>query len=308
MNTPKLFLHELIRSAWYIEPVTAMGLVPLVTKFLSGEQPIEADYNGHQAPEIFNGFVTENGDRLSYNAYFAGMMDKSKPVVHVAPYMGVLSKWGSSVGMGNRQLANMMAMLDKEDFIVAHLKQLDTPGGSAAGLKVSNQMVKSMQKPVISYVDGLAASAGMWEASSGQEIYASDGQDIMGSIGTMMSWIDLKGYYEKEGAKVHELYATLSTRKNEASRLKDTEKMYEMLRKEVLDPHNEEFHNAIRENLPQVNELSESDQEMIFSGATFTAEKALSFGIINGISSFDAVIERAFALGAERSTRKMKVS
>lgn len=66
---------------------------------------------------------------------------------------------------------------------------IDSPGGQASGISELSQLIRSVneRKPVIAYVDDLAASAGYWIASSAEHIAASK-TAMVGSIGAVYSF------------------------------------------------------------------------------------------------------------------------
>ncbi len=75
--------------------------------------------------------------------------------------------------------------------IAAIVLQIDSPGGEVSGTQQLADVIKSVQKPVVAFVDGMMASAALWIGSAADEIIASTPQDIIGSIGTMMSFGDM---------------------------------------------------------------------------------------------------------------------
>lgn len=63
---------------------------------------------------------------------------------------------------------------------------IDSPGGQAAGIAELASLIRSSSKPVVSYVDGNAASAAYWLASAANEVVVSK-TGMVGSIGAVMS-------------------------------------------------------------------------------------------------------------------------
>jgi signal peptide peptidase SppA len=70
--------------------------------------------------------------------------------------------------------------------VTAILLNIDSPGGEVAGINEFSQMVFDARgkKPIVSYVDGLGASAAYWIASATDEIIA-DRTAMLGSIGVV---------------------------------------------------------------------------------------------------------------------------
>jgi ClpP class serine protease len=93
------------------------------------------------------------------------------------------------------------------------------------------------------------ASAALWIGSSADETFASTDTDQIGSVGVVMSFMDIQPFYEKKGVKFHSIVAGTSP---------DKIKMWEDLRagkyenyiNDVLNPLDEKFMAAVRENCP----------------------------------------------------------
>lgn len=66
------------------------------------------------------------------------------------------------------------------------LFEFDSPGGEATGINEFAQMIADARgrKPIVAYVDGMAASAAYWLASATDEIVAND-TALLGSIGVV---------------------------------------------------------------------------------------------------------------------------
>ena len=62
--------------------------------------------------------------------------------------------------------------------------EINSPGGQVTGVSELAQMIRSAEKPVIAYVDGMAASAAYWIASAASRIVIND-TALLGSIGVV---------------------------------------------------------------------------------------------------------------------------
>ena len=65
--------------------------------------------------------------------------------------------------------------------------EIDSPGGEASGIAELAGMIRSVPKPVVAYVDGMAASAAYWLASAADDIVASP-TSLLGSIGVVATY------------------------------------------------------------------------------------------------------------------------
>ena len=82
------------------------------------------------------------------------------------------------------------------------LLDVDSPGGEAAGAMETAAVVRdvSAQKPVVAFVDSLAASAGYAIAAGASEIVATP-SSTLGSIGVVMLHLDRSAANQKAGVK-----------------------------------------------------------------------------------------------------------
>jgi ClpP class serine protease len=165
------------------------------------------------------------------------------------------------------------------------------------------EQLRTMKKPVVSLVrQGLAASAAYGIVASTKEVYASDPQDVFGSIGIYMTTADMYGYYEKEGLVMKDHYATLSTDKNGPFR-EAIEGKPERLINEIIDPFNAAFIDLIKEARPAMAKTEAKWN----TGRTFFGDEALELGLIDGYNTLEGCIARVRALAASTpSTPKNK--
>src|SRR5690606_6943553 len=110
-----------------------------------------------------------------------------------------------------------------------------------------------------------------------QGIWASTPTSIIGSIGTMITLADMRPAMEKAGIKLHEIYASKSTKKNKTFH-DALDGKYKPITEQLLDPFNEVFHNAVKESRGE--KIKDED---VFTGATYLAEQALENGLIDHI-------------------------
>jgi len=112
----------------------------------------------------------------------------------------------------------------------------------------------------------------------------------------MMSFMDVKGYYEKEGIKLHTIYATESSDKNLAFQ-KALEGEYDMIREEELDPLARAFQAAVKANR---SDKLNTAVKGILSGKTFFADQAKEYGLIDRVGNNNTAVEIALALAHAR--------
>jgi Periplasmic serine proteases (ClpP class) len=200
-------LRTILTSPWMIDERTAQAAFPFVIRLMAGDDV------------TFN----EESDRRPF-AFSASSMRKAKYFdfgnapngsVAVFPVIGTVTKYGGWCSRGTEDLMLEMSKADEMENIAGHLIEIDSGGGEGTNLETVARFIRDeIQKPVVAWFNGTAASAAYYIACAADEIYASEETDIVGSIGVMFSMADWRTYFESKGVKIHEVYASQSDLKN----------------------------------------------------------------------------------------------
>lgn len=283
----------------------AKSFLPLALKVLKGEsiELSEAQASAQKKADMPTlvgiGMQYEDDEEKEYDGERGGE-PYSKGLVKVIPIKGAITKENPPCSYGLQTKINWLKEAEQDARISAVVLDIDSPGGDARFLETFTNQIKSMTKPVIAQVNGLAASAAYWIASACDEIYATERGDMIGSIGVMVTVVDWESMYKKEGIKIHEIYASQSSAKNETYRAA-TEGDYSPMRERLLDPLADDFIEHVRQHRTVTD-------EMAFAGRVYMSGEALSIGLIDGIKSFDEIVTRAFELSSENIQQKMVIS
>jgi protease-4 len=149
---------------------------------------------------------------------------------------------------------------------------------------------------VLGYVDGMAASLGMWLLAATDEIYLSSRMDEVGSVGSYVMIADFKSYFESQGLKIHEIYAPQSTDKNKDYR--DAMKGdYTGIEKD-LALHVNDFINFIKQRRGDKAAATEKEWS---TGKMFYADDARKMGLIDGVKDLNQVISKASWLSKRKN-------
>lgn len=206
----------------------------------------------------------------------------SVPVVRLA---GVLAASGSPLSGNAIGLASVAGALDKA-FTASKLPSVvvivNSPGGSPVQSNLIFRRIRALaaehKKRVYVFCEDLAASGGYYLAISGDEIYA-DPSSIVGSIGVITSGFGFDRAIEKLGIERRIYTAGLSKstldpfqpeKPEDVARIKD-------LQRDIHDV----FIGAVKER--RGAKLKGNDAEL-FSGAFWSAPRALDFGLIDGVA------------------------
>jgi protease-4 len=262
--------YSLINQPWFASDRMVAENLPLLYSI----------YNGIKIP-------VEKVNQEQY-AYYSLRLDgqkmdgdfnktESSGKIYVLPIKGSITKYDQECGpMGTQSLMKQLSVWEKDETIAGVVLDIDSGGGQAYGTAEFQDFLLNYSKPTVAYTSGLMCSAAYYIASGCDHIIANKNADYIGSIGVMMSFLDLIPKLEKEGAKFYELYASKSTEKNHRFRklLKgNSEKMVE-----DLDYFNEKFIGAISSTRQGIN-------KDVFAGGDYPPTIALEKGLIDEIGT-----------------------
>jgi len=141
-------------------------------------------------------------------------MNSTSQYINVLSIKTPLFKYDQNCGpVGTRSMSRLLKEWEANDNVVGVILDIDCPGGQVSGLAEFADFINSYSKPIVAYTDGLMASAAYYVAAACDHIVSNPNADFIGSIGTMLSYVDLDGILEKEGGIVKDIYATGSPRK-----------------------------------------------------------------------------------------------
>lgn len=303
-NWPFLLLNQIVRGKFLIQPEIAFAMAPMVLDLIEGNtqkgrtRSMELSVIGNTlAGHDFRKAFILDDDESEAEAGPGSIYDEApKGSVAIIPLKGSMMKYGSWCDYGTTEIAGMMVEAANHKNIGSIVLDIDSGGGAVDAIAPMVDAIRytknTMGKPVLSSVD-LCCSAALWTASETNLIVADNNVSAeIGSIGVMMSFMDLREYYEKQGIKIHEIYSSLSADKNGTYR-EARDGKYEAIQEKDLDPLAVSFQNTIKKN--RSGKLDES-VEGILSGATYSADDAKKYGLIDRVGSRSSAIEMAMAM------------
>lgn len=199
---------------------------------------------------------------------------------------GPIIKYSTWFSFGTQFYCDILKSLDANPSISGIVLNIDSGGGMVSGTAELTEVIKNMKTPTISYTNGYQCSAALDIASGCDYHMASPQADLIGSIGTMLSYQDFSALFEKYGAKIYELYAPQSTEKN----LEFRELMAgnETLYTERLRVLAQDFIDRMKENFGETLK----DDGHIFKGKTYTPQEALAVGLIDELGTMEDVLQK----------------
>lgn len=296
-------LYEILtEKKWMVSPDFVHGI----------RKALEQNLNTHAAfskPEKTCGFVTavgadgsvyypeeyqisEDGKQVKGHWALEFEEEQTFPFVSLLTIDGPITRNGGGCSYGSVDHRDMMMRAANHPLCCGHVFIINTPGGSAWAKNDYQQAIeyaRSKGQPVIAFIDGMCASAGMYLASLCDERYYMHPKNEFGCIGVMAAF-----YTEADGSTnqftnetYHELYDPESFDKNREFRDiandGDTEKLVEELADLGI-----EFRADVKAACPKA-----TDEHL--HGKVFNAEDVEGI-LVDGQSDFMSVVQRAFAL------------
>lgn len=200
-----------------------------------------------------------------------------------------------------KQFIRNIKAAEENPNIIAHFIHASSGGGEAWLLDKAYEAVRDAKKPVITFNEKAAASAGYYLGVAADKIYAYTQNDTIGSIGTMIYFLNWMPYYESLGVKEIEEYATKSDLKNKKFN-KLTNGDPKQYIEEELNPLQEQFENAVRAARPKVDALPDNDPAL--RGETFAAPQAIEKGLIDEIADIEVAILDAYNRGIDWQSKQ----
>ena len=202
--------------------------------------------------------------------------------VALIPINGAMTKADICGGFGTRSLTeqiNQAAADPSKNSIILYFESV--PGGQVDGTEIFANAIKaaSLQKPVLSAISGMCCSAGVWAASQSTEIFATSATDQIGCIGVLARLNNP----ETASKDVIEVVSDLSPDKNKE--FKD----FQILKDMYLNPVAALFQSAVKEGRGDALKIGDK----VLTGGTFISAEAKKNGLIDGVMSFEKIVQRA---------------
>ena len=262
-------LLSILGQPWLINQSYVENNLPLILNMLEGKLQLPSE-----DPDPIDSTLTLNSrqeaayvnlHRNSHHFY----ENLEKPVVGVIDIDHPITRHDNCGDYGSMTLSNMVREADASEKIIGIVLSIDSPGGMVSGTQELAEAVRNTSTPIVALVrDGYAASAAYWIASQADQVFVTNQTSQVGSIGAYLTFMDVRGYFEKEGIKIHEIYSRLSTEKNLAFRLARDEEDYAQLQDEL-----DEIVSAFTSQVRAARKIPESVKEP-FKGAMYSAAVA----------------------------------
>ena len=271
--------YSLLNSAWMITSNGASSLMPQLLSLIKGNSIKEIEA---KLPVVF---MEMDGEDLTD----LPEMNSTSQYINVLSIKTPLFKYDQMCGpSGTRSMTRILKEWESNENVVGVILDIDCPGGQVSGLAEFSDFLHNYSKPIVAYTDGLMASAAYYVAAACDHIVANPNADLIGSIGTMLTYVNLDGIIEAEGGIIKDIYASGSTRKNEEHRAMK-EGSDALLIKNLLDPSRDKF-------VADVNLYRPGIDASVFEGAVYAPADALALGLINELGTLQTAFDKVIAL------------
>jgi signal peptide peptidase SppA len=275
---------DVLTAPWAIQPTKLLEIQGIYATHMRGEK---IDIKGVEAAI---------GRPLSNQSQGYDVIDG----VAVLPIIGVISKrmnlfsqisGGASAELVARDLKAAIA----DPAVKAIILQIDSPGGTVDGTETLANLVREakMVKPTVAFADGMMASAAYWIGSAASEIYISDMVAQIGSIGVVATHQDISAAEAARGVKTTEI--TAGKYKRAASQFAPLSESGRQTIQDQVDSIYSVFVQTVADNRGVSVETVLQDMA---DGRVFIGQQAIDAGLVDGVSTLDALIAKLSQQGA----------
>ncbi len=212
----------------------------------------------------------------------------------IIPVRGVLARYADQIngtcqdtGRSAESLQKDLLEAAADASITRIILAIDSPGGTVAGTAETADVIRQISasgKPVIAFVDGMAASAAYWLASQADEIVMGSATTQVGSIGVITAHVDATRAQERGGYRV-QVFRT--------SPLKAPGAAGESLSKEQaasIDREMSDLHAVFADAVAAGRGLTVEQLAAVTTGEMWTPKDALALGLADRVATLAEIL------------------
>lgn len=243
------------------------------------------------------------GDRAGLDLYY-GRVEQGVAILSLE---GILAKRMNlmmlfSGGTSMELAANDFRQALASDEVKAILLEIDSPGGTVDGTEALADLIYGARgiKPIVAFVNGLAASAAYWIASSADKILIEETGEA-GSIGVVQIHYDYSRADEKAGVRRSLIYA--GKYKTIGNNLEPLTREARDVLQEGVDYMYSIFVNTVARNR---NVAVQQVLDDMADGRLFIGRQAVEAGLVDDLGNLESAFETALALAPTPQTYNRK--
>lgn len=280
-------LRQVLGGHWLMDHKSGDAYMPAVMQLITGQNVTAFHDEDSDEPENQPFCITLDDPDHRISSEFKNHKVPEGSIA-VIPVKGPLMKDDYCGEPGMATMGRWIRNSESNPNIIGTILLVDSPGGTVDGTEELAQIISESEKPIVSFVDGMMASAAYWFGSSSDFIFSSAETNLIGSIGTQLRLYDYTQYFEKNGIKEHVIRADKSSNKNRATE-QAAKGNYKPLKTELLNPLNEVFLSAVKNNRKATLKSTEGPP---LDGTVYTTTDAINHGLVDAKGKFIDAIDK----------------
>ncbi|MCI0669070.1 MAG: signal peptide peptidase SppA [Myxococcaceae bacterium] len=223
---------------------------------------------------------------------------RPRPVVAVVPLSGAIvhGEGGGGMGLGpklagSEPLVRALRRMEHNPRVAGVVLFVDSPGGSALAselvLEATRRLAK--KKPVVAYVDRVAASGGYMAAMGARELWSAP-DAVVGSIGVFAGKFEASELLSRLGIR-----RAVITRGENAG-LFSTSRAFTDSERSALELEVEETYQAFLSIVAEGRKRSVEEIHARAEGRVYSGRGALDAGLVDRLGGFEDACKRTLAL------------
>jgi len=283
---------EIYGNAWFMDVFSLQKYSGLLEHLRNGGN-IDASEGKSNDCTIFR---LKDQVTVTDRVFEAANDDKGNDYVSVINIDGPITKYGGLSSYGTVDLANKLKKFENLDNVIGHILYTESGGGSANAIKYITDVIENeIEKPVVSFIEDMSASAAYYINAFSDYIIANDEDALIGSIGTL---IEMAGYPKiaedkNDGLRYVRIYADEAFNKNKEFEEAINNLNFKPIKDKILNPHNDKFKEDVSRNRSNVRDIE-------LTGEIFKAKDVVGT-LIDSIGSFDDAVKKVTELSSGNS-------
>ena len=230
------------------------------------------------------GRLAEPGERTAVTGDAVGII-RLDGVIHSAP-----EEYAFAWGITPEHTARLLKQAAVNPNIKAVVVHINSSGGSVVASDRIYRMLLDFEKPVVIWMDEMAASGGYYIACGGDYIFAHP-STLTGSIGVISRFLRVQELMDKVGVEA-EVIAS-GPGKDIGSPFREMTDEERALWKGIIN----ETYDGFVEVVAQARHLPLEKVRELADGRIYTGRQALEAGLVDAVGTLDDAIAKAAELG-----------
>lgn len=279
----QLLLAQFQSTPWALMPEQLLTAGSLISRWSQGGEPSDEVMHRIQTERVLRDTRRQSASSMSGGG------------IAVLPLYGVITQRGNMVddvsGSGTLSTQQFSAALREalaDESVSQILIDIDSPGGSVYGVAELAEEILSARsvKPVVAVANSLAASAAYWIGSSAGQFFMSPGAEV-GSIGVWQAHFDYSQAFAADG--VTPTLISAGKYKVEGNPYAPLDEQAHNFMQSRVDAYYASFTKAVaRARGVPIAQVRDG----MGQGRVLGADAALAQNMVDGIASFDDVVDK----------------